>query len=87
MKLNSALKQYLTESFLKTSLRMPSRLAIPPAASRFALEKLCKIFPVAKEVEIRSLRMAGIPAEEIKPQAHATQLIFHIHGGAFSLAR
>lgn len=85
MKLNPALKQYLTETFLKTSLRMPSRLALPPAPLRFALEKICKVLPLAKNVEIRSLRMAGIPAEEIKPQAHATQLILHIHGGAFFL--
>jgi acetyl esterase/lipase len=31
------------------------------------------------------LRLAGVRGEEIKAQASATQLIFHIHGGAFFL--
>ena len=83
MKFNPALKQYLTESILKTSFKMPSRLNIPPTAVRFALEQLTRVFPQHKDVKIRSLRLAGIPAEEIKPQKSATQLIFHIHGGAF----
>ena len=83
MKFNPALKQYLTESILKTSFKMPSRLNIPPTALRFALEQLTRVFPQHKDVKIRSLRLAGIPAEEIKPQKSATQLIFHIHGGAF----
>lgn len=85
MKINPLLKQYITESFLKTSLRFPSRLNLPPTALRIALEQLCKIFPQSKHVDIRKLRIAGIRAEEIKPQAESTQLIFHIHGGAFFL--
>jgi acetyl esterase/lipase len=31
------------------------------------------------------MRLAGVRGEEIKAQATATQLIFHIHGGAFFL--
>nr|prf esterase [Acinetobacter lwoffii] len=31
------------------------------------------------------IRLAGVRGEEIKAQASATQLIFHIHGGAFFL--
>lgn len=85
MKINPVLKQYITESFLKTSLRFPSRLNLPPTALRIALEQLCKIFPQSKHVDIRKLRIAGIRAEEIKPKAESTQLIFHIHGGAFFL--
>lgn len=85
MKINPLLKQYITESFLKTSLRFPSRLNLPPTVLRIALEQLCKIFPQSKHVDIRKLRIAGIRAEEIKPQAENTQLIFHIHGGAFFL--
>lgn len=85
MKINPLLKQYITESFLKTSLRFPSRLNLPPTVLRIALEQLCKIFPQSKHVDIRKLRIAGIRAEEIKPQAESTQLIFHIHGGAFFL--
>ena len=83
MKFNPALKQYLTESILKTSFKMPSRLNLPPTAVRFALEQLTRVFPQPKGVVLRSLRIAGIHAEEIKPQASTTQMIFHIHGGAF----
>lgn len=85
MKINPLFKQYITESFLKSSLRFPSRLNLPPSAARIALEQLCRIFPQPKGVEVRPLRIAGVRAEEIKPQPETTQLIFHIHGGAFFL--
>lgn len=85
MKINPLLKQYFTESVLKTSLRFPSRLNLPPTVSRVALEQLAKLLPQPKNVEFRTLRIAGIRAEEIKPQPETTQLIFHIHGGAFFL--
>ncbi|MFW2097818.1 alpha/beta hydrolase [Acinetobacter sp. ULE_I057] len=83
MKINSALKQYITESILKSSFKFPSRFNLPPTTARFGIEQLSRVFPQRKDVQIRSLRIAGIRAEEIKPQAHTTQMIFHIHGGAF----
>lgn len=83
MNIDPALKKYITESFLKTSFKLPSRFSIPPTVFRFGLEQLTRILPQRKDVNIRTLRLAGIPAEEIKPQTSATQLIFHIHGGAF----
>lgn len=78
-------KQYLTEAVLKTTIRAPSRFSLPPATLRVALDQMCRIFPLNKEVAIRPIRLAGIRAEEIKPQSSSTQLIFHIHGGAFFL--
>ena len=83
MKIDPALKQYITEGILKASFKMPSRFNVPPTALRFALEQLTRVFPQRKDLQIRSLRLAGIPAEEIKPQSSSTQMIFHIHGGAF----
>lgn len=83
MKIDPAMKQYITEMILKTSFKMPSRLNLPPTALRFALEQLAKVFPQRKDVEIRTLKIAGVHAEEIKPQPQTTQMIFHIHGGAF----
>ncbi|WP_445116868.1 alpha/beta hydrolase [Acinetobacter sp. WZC-1] len=85
MKIPPILKQYITEAILKTGLRMPSRLKLPPSSLRFALEQITRVFPQRRDVEIRQIRLAGIAAEEIKPQPAATQLIFHIHGGAFFL--
>lgn len=85
MKINPLLKQYITESILKTSFRFPSRLNLPPTALRIALEQFTKVLPQPKNVEFKSLRIAGIRAEEIKPKPETTQLIFHIHGGAFFL--
>ena len=83
MKINPALKQYFTESVLKSSFKFPSRFNLPPATARFGIEQLARFIPQRKDVQIRPLRIAGIRAEEIKPQAHSTQMIFHIHGGAF----
>ncbi|MCO8072948.1 alpha/beta hydrolase [Acinetobacter lwoffii] len=85
MKISPLTKQLITESFLKTAIRAPSRFSLPPSSMRIALEQMCKLFPQDKTVQIRSLRLAGLHAEEIKPQQESTQLIFHIHGGAFYL--
>ncbi|WDE15905.1 alpha/beta hydrolase [Acinetobacter schindleri] len=85
MKISPLTKQLITETILKTSIRKPSQFNLPPAALRKGLEQFCKLFPVDKNIEIRSLKLAGLNAEEIKPQQEATQLIFHIHGGAFYL--
>ena len=83
MKINPFLKQDFTESILKTSFKFPSRFNLPPTVARFALERLSRVFPQPKGVKLRQLRIAGVRAEEIKPQAHTSQMIFHIHGGAF----
>lgn len=85
MKINPVLKQYITESLLKTSFRLPSKLNLPPTVLRVGLEQFTKLIPQTKKVKFRPLRIAGIRAEEILPQAETTQLIFHIHGGAFFL--
>ncbi|AWL27655.1 alpha/beta hydrolase [Acinetobacter defluvii] len=83
MKIHPLMKQFVTEAVLKTSFKMPSRLNLPPTALRFAIEQLTRVFPQPKHVEFRTLRIAGIHAEEIKPQHQTTQMILHIHGGAF----
>lgn len=85
MKISPLWKQLITERILKTIIRKPSQFNLPPNSLRLALEQLCRAFPQNKEVEIRTLRLAGLRAEEIKPQTESTQLIFHIHGGAFFL--
>jgi monoterpene epsilon-lactone hydrolase len=85
MTISPMTKQLLTERFLKTVLRAPSRFNLPPSSLRFSLEQLTKLIPQNKTVKVRPIRLAGLRAEELKPQAHATQLIFHIHGGAFFL--
>ena len=85
MNKKTKLKKNNTEAFLKTVIRTPSQFSLPPSTTRTALDQLCRIFPVNKEVHIRPIRLAGIKAEEIKPQSSSTQLIFHIHGGAFFL--
>ena len=85
MKISPVWKQLITESILKTTIRKPSQFNLPPNSMRFALEQMCRAFPSNKDVEIRPLRLAGLHAEEIKPQSESTQLILHIHGGAFYL--
>ncbi|HGW4125166.1 TPA: alpha/beta hydrolase [Acinetobacter baumannii] len=85
MNIPNVLKYYFTETFLKTAIRKPSQLNLPPTALRPMLEQLCRAFPKQKNVNVRPIRLAGIKGEEIKAQDSATQLIFHIHGGAFFL--
>lgn len=85
MKINPLWKQLITESFLKTTIRLPSQFNLPPNSARFVIEQMCRLFPQNKNVSIRPIRLAGLRAEEIKPHNEATQLILHIHGGAFFL--
>lgn len=85
MKISPLTKQLITESILKTTIRGPSQFNLPPNTLRFALEQMCRAFPQNPDVQIRPIRLAGLKAEEIKPQQGSTQLIFHIHGGAFFL--
>ena len=85
MKISPMWKQIITEQFLKTTIRKPSQFNLPPNSIRFALEQMCRLFPMQKSVQVRQLRLAGLHAEELKPLNAATQLIFHIHGGAFFL--
>lgn len=85
MKIAPLWKQLFTERLLKATVRTPSQFNLPPNAIRFAIEKLCWALPKNKDVKIRPLKIAGLDLEEIKAQAEATQLIFHIHGGAFFL--
>ncbi len=85
MDISRMLKQFLTEQFLKASIRTPSKLNLPIGSARFSIEQMCKLFPKDENVEIRKISLAGLKAEELKPQDESTQLIFHIHGGAFYL--
>lgn len=85
MKISPLTKQLITESILKTTIRGPSQFNLPPNTLRFALEQMCRAFPQNPDVQIRPIRLADLKAEEIKPQQTSTQLIFHIHGGAFFL--
>lgn len=85
MKFGTVWKYYFTESLLKATIRTPSQFNLAPNALRPLLDQLCRVFPKDQTVQIRPLRLAGVRGEEIKAQASATQLIFHIHGGAFFL--
>lgn len=85
MKISAPWKQFITENILKSTIRTPSQYNLPPKTLRIALEQLCRVFPTQPDVQIRSLRLGQLNAEELKPQQQSTQLIFHIHGGVFFL--
>ena len=85
MKISPLTKQLITENILKATIRKASQFNLPPNTLRFALEQMCRVFPQHPDVQVRPIRLAGLRAEEIKPQQESTQLIFHIHGGAFFL--
>ena len=85
MEFGTVWKYYFTQSLLKAAVRKPSEFNIAPNVLRPVVNRLCRLLPHNNNVQIRPLRLAGIRAEEIKPPSAATQLIFHIHGGAFFL--
>ena len=83
MKIDPLIKQLATEKLLKTTIRAPSQLNLPPNSLRFALEHMSRVLPQHKQTHIRSLTISGLKVEEIKAQDEATQLILYLHGGAF----
>lgn len=85
MPINPMWKQYLSETLLKGIIRAPSRLNLPPETLRQTLDRLSHLLPKTEGATVRSFSLAGLAAEEIKPGHPATQLILHLHGGAFFL--
>lgn len=84
---NSAqFKQYLIEKLLKFTVNLPSRQGLPPQTLRTLMDKATLLFPIDKSLQFKKLKLAGLHCEEIKkPKEEPTQLLFHIHGGAFFL--
>jgi hypothetical protein len=65
----------------KTAIRTQVSLIYPNALRPFLNNFV--VISKTKSVTVRPIRLAGVKGEEIKAQDSATQLIFHIHGGAF----
>ena len=83
--MNSALKQYITKNTLKAARQLQSHLTLPPATLRLTLDQLCKIFPIAQNIEIKKINIAGVHTEQLKAANASQKIILHIHGGAFFL--
>lgn len=78
------LKRYLIEKILKTTVKFPSRQGLPYQTLRNLMDKATLIFPIDKTLQFKKLKLAGLNCEEIKKRnAEPTQLLLHIHGGAF----
>lgn len=68
MKIDPLIKQLATEKLLKTTIRAPSQLNLPPNSLRFALEHMSRVLPQHKQTHIRSLTISGLKVEESKPK-------------------
>ena len=80
------LKYFVIEKALRTLVHFPSRQGLSAQTLRMILAKATKLFPVDQRLAFREISLAGMRCEEIRHRkAPATQLIFHIHGGAFFL--
>lgn len=80
------LKHYLLEKILKTTVKFPSQQGLSAQTLRSLMDKATFIFPIDKSLQFKTLRIAGVTCEEIKQRnEEPTQLLFHIHGGAFFL--
>ena len=86
MPLSEKLKCYALETLLKTTVNLPSRQGLSAQTLRKLITPASKLLPIDTSLQFKSLTLAGLPCEEIKhPYEKPTQLIFHIHGGAFFL--
>lgn len=86
MSLIQKFKHSSLEKLLKLSIRFPSQQGLSAPALRKLLIPITHLLPVDKSLEFKRLKLAGLHCEEIRsPHEKPTQLIFHIHGGAFFL--
>lgn len=76
----------LTALAIKTSLRLlfkaPSRLPVPLASLRHAMDQSSALLRVNPEAEVSEFELDGISGEFIAAP-HAARVIIHLHGGAF----
>lgn len=80
------IKSYLIEKILKATIKMPSRQGLSAQTLRTLMDKATFIFPIDKSLQFKSLNIAGIACQEIKKRnSNPTQMLFHVHGGAFFL--
>lgn len=86
MPASNPLKTFAIEKILRMCVHFPSRQGLSPFVLRRMMDKAGFFFPVDKRLAFRQLELAGMQCEEIRHKRDpATQLIFHIHGGAFFL--
>lgn len=86
MLITTPIHRYVLEKILKTTIRFPAKQGLAPETLRKMLAPAVKMFPVDDTLQFRTLELGGMRCEEIKKPKHsASQLIFHIHGGAFCL--
>ena len=80
------IKRYLIEKLLKLTVKFPSTQGLAYPTLRQLMDKATVLFPVDKTLQFKTLKLAGLTCEEIKKRnEEPTQLLFHIHGGAFFL--
>lgn len=82
----SQLKTFAIEKILKATLKLPSEQGFSTTTLRKLLVPASKLLPVNRSLHFKKLHLAGMACEEIKIRNETpTQMIFHIHGGAFFL--
>lgn len=80
------MKNYFIEKILKSTVKFSSQQGLSAKTLRTLTQQVTRVLPVDKSLQFKRLTIAGLACEEIKiKQTDATQLIFHIHGGAFFL--
>lgn len=83
MKIDPLLKQIITERFLKTAIRLPNQWLMSIKMARFSSHQLARAFHKNPDITIRKIHLAGLTAEEFKPSNEPSQMLIHLHGGAF----
>ncbi|GAA5012933.1 alpha/beta hydrolase [Acinetobacter puyangensis] len=82
----SQLTTFAIEKILKATIKFPSEQGLSANTLRKLLVPTSKLLPVNRSLHFKKLHLAGMPCEEIKVRNEdPTQMIFHIHGGAFFL--
>lgn len=80
------IKRYAIEKLLKAIVKFPSQQGLSANTLRNLTAQATRLFPVDKSLHFKKLTLAGMPCEEVRIRnSAATQMIFHIHGGAFFL--
>jgi len=83
MSIKDTIAAQVIKAGLRVSFKLPSRLPLPVAVLRLAMEQGALLLKTRKDVMVEPITIGGVRAERITPKQKNDKIILHLHGGAF----
>ena len=83
MSIKDTIAAQVIKAGLRVSFKFPSRLPLPVAVLRTAMEQGAWLLKTGADVLVEPITIGGVRAERITPKQKTDKIILHLHGGAF----